>query len=91
MRKELKTIRGYAFGEVASALQKAIRRADARLAAPARDLLLAMWKSETGDEPDRLMVEQIVLESVQGGQISLRRAAQMLGAALLERSEGAKP
>jgi len=30
--KELKTIRGYAFGEVASALQKAIRRADARLA-----------------------------------------------------------
>lgn len=63
----------------------------ARLAAPARDLLLAMWKSETGDEPDRLMVEQIVLESVQGGQISLRRAAQMLGAALLERSEGAKP
>jgi hypothetical protein len=32
-----------------------------------------------------------VLESVQGGQISLRRAAQMLGAALLERSEGGKP
>jgi replication-associated recombination protein RarA len=32
MRKELKTIRGYALGEVASALQKAIRRADARLA-----------------------------------------------------------
>ena len=32
MKHELKTIRGYAFGEVASALQKAIRRADARLA-----------------------------------------------------------
>ena len=30
--KELRTIRGYAFGEVASALQKAIRRGDARLA-----------------------------------------------------------
>ena len=30
--RELQTIRGYAFGEVASALQKAIRRGDARLA-----------------------------------------------------------
>jgi replication-associated recombination protein RarA len=29
---QLKTVRGYAFGEVASALQKAIRREDARLA-----------------------------------------------------------
>jgi replication-associated recombination protein RarA len=29
---QIKTIRGYPFGEVASALQKAIRRADARLA-----------------------------------------------------------
>jgi len=32
VRKELKTVRGYVLGEVASALQKAIRRADARLA-----------------------------------------------------------
>lgn len=32
MRHELKTIRGYALLDVASALQKAIRRADARLA-----------------------------------------------------------
>jgi replication-associated recombination protein RarA len=32
VKHELKTIRGYVFGEVASALQKAIRRADARLA-----------------------------------------------------------
>jgi replication-associated recombination protein RarA len=32
VRQQLKTIRGYAFGEVASALQKAIRREDARLA-----------------------------------------------------------
>jgi len=63
----------------------------ARLAAPARDLLLAIWKSETGAEPDRLMVERIVLESVQSGQVSLRRAVQMLGAALLEQCEGAKP
>jgi len=30
--RELRTIRGYAFGEVASAMQKAIRRGDARLA-----------------------------------------------------------
>ena len=32
MKKELRTVRGYVLGEVASALQKAIRRADARLA-----------------------------------------------------------
>lgn len=32
MRHAIKTVRGYAFGEVASALQKAIRRGDARLA-----------------------------------------------------------
>jgi len=50
-----------------------------------------MWKSETGDEPHRLVVERMVLESVQGGQVSLRRAVQMLGAALLAREEGAKP
>jgi len=30
--KEMRTVRGYALGEVASALQKAIRRGDARLA-----------------------------------------------------------
>lgn len=60
----------------------------ARLAAPARDLLVAMWRAETGGEPDLAEIERIVLESVQGGQVSLRRAVQMLGAAILERSEG---
>ena len=32
MRKQLTTVRGYSLSDVASALQKAIRRADARLA-----------------------------------------------------------
>ena len=31
--KEMRTVRGYALGEVASALQKAIRRGEARRAA----------------------------------------------------------
>ena len=63
----------------------------AHMAAPARDFLLGIWRAETGQEPDLLTVERLVLDSVQGGKVSLRRAAQMLGAALLERSEGAKP
>jgi replication-associated recombination protein RarA len=63
----------------------------AYLAAPTRDFLLAVWRAETGQEPDLLTVERMVLDSVQGGKVSLRRAVQMLGAALLERSEGAKP
>jgi hypothetical protein len=56
----------------------------ARLAAPARDLLLAVWQAETGKAPDRAKVEGIVLGSVEQGQVSFRRAVQGLGAALLE-------
>ncbi len=63
----------------------------AYLAAPARDFLLEIWRAETGQEPDLLKVERMVLDSVQGGKVSLRRAVQMLGAALLEQCEGAKP
>jgi replication-associated recombination protein RarA len=63
----------------------------AYLAAPARDFLLAVWRAETGQEPDLLTVERMVLDSVQGGKVSMRRAVQMLGAALLEQCEGAKP
>ena len=57
----------------------------AYLAAPARDFLLAVWRAETSEEPDRLMVEQMVHHSIQGGKVSLRRAVQALGATLLER------
>ncbi|MEA3188563.1 MAG: hypothetical protein QOD99_2393 [Chthoniobacter sp.] len=35
-RFQLRTVRGYGFGEVSSAMQKAIRRADVQLAAIGR-------------------------------------------------------
>jgi len=63
----------------------------AYLAAPTRDFIWAIWRAETGQEPDLLTVERMVLDSVQGGKVSVRRAVQMLGAALLEQCEGAKP
>ena len=70
-------------------------RSDAAcMAAPARDLLLGIWRAETGEEPDLLAVEKMVHASQVEGQISMRRAVQMLAAALLERtvgSEGVQP
>jgi len=71
---------------------RVVFRSDAAyLAAPTRDLLLAVWRAETGQEPDLMAVERMVMDSVQGGKVSLRQAVQMLGAALLEQCEGAKP
>jgi hypothetical protein len=56
-----------------------------RLAGPARDLLAAVWRAETESQPDPQFIEGIVKDSVQGGQVSLRRAVQLLSAALVER------
>ncbi|MBE3098881.1 MAG: AAA family ATPase [Planctomycetes bacterium] len=65
-------------------------RSDAAfMATPTRDFLLAVWQAETGKKPDLGKVERMVLDSVQDGQVSVRRALQMLGAALLERDGGA--
>jgi replication factor C small subunit len=60
----------------------------AYLAAPARDFLMAVWQAETGEAPDLLAIERMVLDSVQGGNVSVRRAVQALGAALAAREEG---
>jgi hypothetical protein len=61
------------------------------VAAPTRDFLLAVWRAETGEEPDLGKIERMVFDSVQSGQVSVRRAVQMLGEALLERGEGGAP
>jgi replication-associated recombination protein RarA len=61
-----------------------------RLVGPARDLLAAVWRAETGNAPDRPLLEGIVKDSIQSGQVSLRRAMQLLSTALLER-EGRNP
>ena len=63
-------------------------RSDAAyLAAPVRDYLLAVWRAETRTRPRRLWIEQLVLDTVQGGKVSFRRAVQALGAAVLEHRE----
>jgi len=66
----------------------AFRSDAAYLAAPTRDFLLAVWRAETGRKPDRSLVEKIVLDTVAQGQVSVRRALQSLGTALLEREGG---
>ena len=64
-------------------------RSDAAyLAAPTRDFLMAVWRAETGRKPKRALVERIILDTVVQGQVSVRRALQAVGAALLEREEG---
>ena len=69
----------------------AFRSDAAFVAAPTRDFLLAVWRAETGEEPDLGKIERMVFDSVQSGQVSVRRAVQMLGEALLERGEGGAP
>jgi len=55
-----------------------------RLAIPARDLLVAVWKAEMRRRPDPAVIDGIVRDAVLDGQVSLRRAVQLLGAALIE-------
>jgi DNA polymerase III delta prime subunit len=57
-----------------------------RLAIPTRDLLLAVWKAETRRRPDATVIDGIVRDAVLDGHVSLRRAVQLLGAALMERN-----
>jgi len=63
----------------------AFRSDAAYLAGAARDLLLAMWKAETGRKGNLSQIEKIVLGTVEGGQASFRRAVQALGMAILSR------
>jgi DNA polymerase III delta prime subunit len=59
-----------------------------RMAIPARGFVTAVWRAETKRRPPKSLVEGIVKDAVQEGRVSLRRAVQLAGAALMERDEG---